>query len=474
MDGAGDYAIYRLGSGQLTQMPGVGTQLSVTGGTVSAVNAAGATSAISLGNGIGLSLQNGNLYVITPQGQTLLALPNVHGLSSVGGQVTVQVGSLLQATLSAQVSSGSGTVTLGLTNVQINLGSLGGVVNGLVGDLKSTFAPLAPLFQPLGGQGLIKLAQQAGWSGPITLASILPDVSAFSPDPTVRADALALENLISEVQPVWNLINGLPPLPTGMYNLGGVSVTLPVGGAPTIQGLTGDLLNGLGATFLATDDPLGAAEAALAKMAAELTGANVVLPDAAALVQAVVTGQAGLGAFSYTLSLPPMPPFTRPEFTLAMVPVFGGVVTLQGTMDLSFNLTAGGTVSLSVASLLSGNPLTGLSASGSLTAGLQLNFNGEIWLLGDNQARLCGYKVTGGAGVQMTATLASSGVTLGPPTLTDNITYTWEGTNLQNLPGAFATIQGMVLLPALKGNQAVVQALEQTQFGGTVAWLSNG
>jgi hypothetical protein len=72
----------------------------------------------------------------------------------------------------------------------------------------------------------------------------------------------------------------------------------------------------------------------------------------------------------------------------------------------------------------------------------------------------------------MTGTLTRSGVTLGPATPYDSITCMREGINLQNLPQAFEAILGMTLLPALRGNQVLVQALEQTPIGGTVAWAS--
>jgi hypothetical protein len=474
VDSAGDHAIYRLTNGQVTPMPGVASQLSVSGGTVSELNAAGGTSAISLGNGLSLSLQNGNLYVITPQGQSLLALPNVQGLSSVGGQVTVQVGAVLRATLSAQADPASGAVTLRLTNVQVNLGSLGGIVNGLVSNLQSVLAPLSPLFQPLTNSPAFNfLFQQNNANGPLTLADILTSPTAqavLSAYPDIQAQAASLTSVINAVRPVWNFLHSLPALPGGMYTLGGVSITLPVGGAPTITGLTGDLLNGLGATFLQTEDPTGAARAALAQTAADLSGAGVTLPDAATTLQALLTGNIGQNLFSYSLS-PLAVTLNTPPITLGMF-TYAGVVTVDGTMDFGVTLSAGATVNLTTASLFGGNPLAGLSVSGEVTANLHIDLNGGVWILGATGAHLCGYKLDGQSGITMTATLDGTGVHLSSPGWTNTVIPTWEGPNLQDLPQTLQTIQGMVLLTAVEGDKALVQALEQTPIGGTVAWVS--
>jgi hypothetical protein len=229
-DASGDHPIYQLQSnGNLSLIPGSAQQLSVSGGALAAVTA------------------QGGLSILTAQGLTPV-LQNVQGLTPLGnGQFAIGVGGLLRADVAVSGASAN-AITLTFSNVQVDLGYLGGALNAFVGQLANVTSRLAPLYTPLSGtQGFSRILNRAGVQTDLSPAGLL--ILGLDAMGDAQA-AAAIQELWTVYQAVTQVANSLPAVPAGsLINLGNFTATVGPGGALQIGNLPGgDVFQQLGAS----------------------------------------------------------------------------------------------------------------------------------------------------------------------------------------------------------------------------------
>jgi hypothetical protein len=330
-----------------------------------------------LGTDAVLFTRGGELLLATgAPGADLPLLANVHGLSASGDQASVQIGPYFKANLTVQVAS-SGETTLGLTNVQMNVGQFAaGFLSTAITNLQAFTRPLAPLADAL-DKPLVP-----GWG--LTTTWLLEQLGYGQ----AAADAKAFAGAI-------HAINNLPAslsATDAWVNLGSLTARA--------QGPTG--LMSLGSTVNAgagIASQLGAsAEAALAELKT-IPGLQVALDDPKELIK-LITGE-NTTLFSYTLSVPHAISVAR-EQQLAAIPVSPVTLTeIDLYAKLGVSLSASATFGFDTSGFRSGDLAKGFFIQNAgVTASLTAGLSGLV-----NEANLAGYELTGAVTGTVTASL---------------------------------------------------------------------
>jgi hypothetical protein len=301
----------------------------------------------------------------------------VQDLTAVGGQAAVRIGSYFKANATAQVQPASGTATLGLTNVRMNVGQFAGsFLSSAVTDLQSFTRPLQPLADALTnpllpGWGFTAtwLMQQLGYGQAASAAKTFADTihtinslptSLFSNDAWVN-----LGSLTASVQ-------------------GPTQLTTLSSAANTAAGIASRLGNSV--------------SAALGRLRS-IPGLQIVLDNPKELMK-LITGETAT-LFSYTFSAPSAISVSK-EQQLAAIPVSPVTLTeIDLFADLGVSVGGRATFGFDTSGLASGNLANGFFIrNASLTASLTAGLSGLV-----NEADLAGYKLTGAVTGTVTAGL---------------------------------------------------------------------
>ena len=390
VDGQGNRDIYRFSNGQAYQIPGLATQLQVSGGSLVVVTG---------GGGLNIATSKGSVPIFK----------NVTGITpGPGNTFVVSFGSWLKADVAAAPDA-SGAVDLTFTNMQINAGPLVDMVKTFVGNLQGMTKPLSQVFTPLTQlPGFSQIMSRAGIKTNITLADLLRDAL----DATGHSDAAgALQTLGSVVQEIdqpWTFPSGswvsLPKASFTAAATGGSAIQL--GSLPG-----GDLLQQLGGAY--------------ASLASEAAGVGVTLPSEATLLGVLLGGSTNVPLLTYTLpkvsaSLPVL------NETLATIgtPIPG--ITLNGKIVGNLTVNVGGEVGLKASALTSGNLGQSLFFQDAvLSAGLSIGPAGELDL-GVSGVSLVGYQVAGLFNLQASAVFRPDSIVV-VPNVTNSVSCHWVG-----------------------------------------------
>lgn len=444
VDSAGDHPILQFHNGTLSAASVSAKQFSVSGGTLAALNA------------------NGGLSILTAQG-FVSVLQNVQGLTSLGnGGFAVQIGSLLKADI-AVTKAASGAVTLSFTQVQLNVGPLGGSLNSFIQSLQNVSQTLNPLFAPI--PGLQNLANEIGYKGSVDLASLLQ--TAAEADPDLGSQASSVTDALAQLQSLDNVINALPKVNGSWMPLSSASFTATISGnSLSINGLAGNLLQQLGGQFASTNTLFG-----------DMGGIQVV--SASSLVQSVLAGNNNVTLLNYNLSSIPNLS-TSITVPLATVMPFPGV-TLNGNVILTPSLQFGGSFAVSLSGLQTGNLSAALSGSAQVNASISVEAAASVDL-GVQGLDIYGYLVGGTATLSTTGTFSQGSFRVSPLAVSDQIVSHPVGPNLNiaQFISSLAADDPMVLqyevlqagLSKVGVNLPTVQSL-QSQASNTLTNLGN-
>jgi hypothetical protein len=304
-------------------------------------------------------------------------LGGVQDLATVGGQASARIGPYFKANVTAQVQPASGAATLGLTNVQMNVGQFAGsFLSRAVTDLQSFTRPLQPLADALTNPLL------PGWG---FTATWLMQQLGYGPA------ASAAKTFADTI----HTINSLPTSLSsndGWVNLGSFSASVQGPAQLTTLSSAANTAAGIASR-------LGNSVSAALGRLRSIPGLQIVLDNPKELMKLLTGEKATL--FSYTFSAPGAISVSK-EQQLAAIPVSPVTLTeIDLFADLGVSVGGQATFGFDTSGLASGNLMNGFFIqNANVTASLTAGLSGLV-----NEANLAGYKLTGAVTGTVTASL---------------------------------------------------------------------